>query len=640
MDSKDIKEHFQHLLKLLEIEKKEDLEQYKKLMSDSSIEERKNKGICWYPVQLEKSSFDAGARAIIKVSRKQEQAHVFQTGKTVSLFSLAGNNDETSESSKGVINQVKGNEMIITLNEDDIPEWISEGNLGVQLLFDEGAYRELERALTIAMNGEEPQLIKMREILLGNRKASFSKKYEFDIPYLNDSQNEAFKNTLAAEDVAIIHGPPGTGKTTTLVQCIIQDLKENDQVLVTAPSNAAVDLLTDKLVEKGINVLRLGHPARVTDRLLQQTVDYKITKHLRYKELKAIKQQEAQYRDAAAKFKRNFGSDQRRERKMLYVEANKLRKEIRSLSDYISNDIFEKAEVITCTLVGATTQLMRSKRFSTAYIDEAAQALEAATWIPILKADKIVLAGDHQQLPPTIKSVEAAKEGMDKTLFENVIKQKSVDVMLKEQYRMNKDIMNFPSDYFYDGKLIANDEVQDWKIYDEDQPLEFIDTAGTGFQDQVAPESLSTYNKEEAELLQKHLTQYINIVNGSNQLDNIGSIGIITPYKAQVKVLKELVQQMDIPSIVRKKINVNTVDSFQGQERDIIYISLVRSNDDGIIGFLSNARRMNVAMTRARKKLVVIGDSATISRNKFYSKFIDYVNEIGAYRSAFELMYD
>ncbi|WP_044200765.1 AAA domain-containing protein [Flammeovirga sp. OC4] len=641
MNKEQIKEHFKKQLELLQLERKEDLEQYKKLMSDTSIDERRKRGICWHPVQLQKTSFDAGDRIIIEVTRNEnhKESHVFQSGKSISLFSTAGKNEEHKDNVKAVVNYVKKDTMTLTLNADDAPEWINDGQLGAQLLFDESTYKEMERAITLCLNSEDTLLQKHKNIFFGDLQAKFKSIYKYDIPYLNESQNKALMNVLEAEDVAIIHGPPGTGKTTTIIQCIIQNLKDTDQVLVCAPSNAAVDLLTEKLVDKKVNVVRLGHPARITDTILQQTIDVKTTKHIRYKELKAVKQQESQYRNAAQKYKRNFGREEREERRMLWTEANKLRKEVRSLSEYIANDIIEKAQVIACTLVGSSTQVLRGKRFSTVYIDEAGQGLEAATWIPIQRADRIILAGDHQQLPPTIKSIKAAKEGLEMTLFEQLITTKKVDVMLQEQYRMHEKIMNFSSTYFYNNNLFANENVKEHLIFEGDLPLEFIDTAGTGFNDYTDPESLSTSNREEADILQKHMSVYFDEIQQMNKFEEVQNIGVITPYKAQVKELKSTLYHLDFSEDIKNKININTVDSFQGQERDIIYISLVRSNEEGTIGFLQNTKRMNVAMTRARKKLVVIGDSSTICRHKFYKAFVDYTQEIGAYRSAFELMY-
>ncbi|OHX65232.1 AAA domain-containing protein [Flammeovirga pacifica] len=633
----NIKEHFKLQIDLLEEERKEDLDQYQKLMSDTSVEERKKKGVCWYPVKLENISYDSGDRIVIKISRDStiSQSHSFSTGKSIALFSEAGNNIEAKDNSKAVINYVKSNEIAFTLNADEEPDWLHDGKLGIQLLFDESTYKEMNRALNICMTSEDKDLIKMKEIILGDKTPTLSKIFPYQLPQLNESQNDALMHVLASEQIGVIHGPPGTGKTTTIVECVHQELKKKKQILVCAPSNAAVDLLAEKIAEKGINVVRIGHPARVDDKIINQTLDVKIKNHQRYKELKAVKQQETLHRDAAKKFKRNFGSDQKRERKQLYQEANQLRKEIRSLSEYISKDVIDNAQVIACTLVGATTPMLRGRRFEVAYIDEAGQALEAACWIPVLKADKLIFAGDHQQLPPTIKSLKAAKKGLEYTLFERIIDKKEVDKMLKIQYRMHEDIMRFSSQYFYDNQLIANEDNKHWKMFDDDLPLEFIDTAGTGYEEKLDPESLSTYNIDEANLLIKHLQNYLI------KLQSVpANIGIITPYSAQVKVLRKALYQSDIKEKFKEVININTVDSFQGQEREIIYISMVRSNADGEIGFLANARRMNVAMTRAQKKLVMIGDSATITRNKYFSEMFDFVNEIGAYRSAFEFLYD
>ena len=325
---------------------------------------------------------------------------------------------------------------------------------------------------------------------------------------------------------------------------------------------------------------------------------------------------------------------------MLFSEANKLRVEGDQLAFYISNDIITKSRVIACTLVGANNMSINNLHFKTVFIDEAAQALEPATWIPILKSDRVIFAGDHHQLPPTIKSFEAAKQGLEVTLFEKAIECNQADVMLREQYRMNTAIMNFSNGYFYNNELIANANVADWKIFPEDLPIEFIDTAGCGFFEQVDSETLSSFNPEEADLVLKHLSMYFEELAQNNYLESVSDIGIISPYKAQTTLLAERIVKNEILSDeIRAKMSINTVDSFQGQERDIIYISLVRSNENGVIGFLSDTRRMNVAMTRARKKLVIFGDSATIGQHPFYDKLLDYVNKINAYTSAFELLY-
>ncbi|UII22879.1 AAA domain-containing protein [Fulvivirga ligni] len=637
-----IKEHFAQLQSLLKKEKEEDLYQYKIKMTSTSLTERRKQGVCWFPVQLEKTSFDAGERLVVRVSRssKHTDSHLFQSGKLVSVFSTAGNNNEQEEAINGVVNYVNKHEMLITLNHDFAPDWLKGGSLGVQLLFDESSYREMDKTLKTLQKVDTGRIVELASILLSETPASFKTSPDTATQGLNDSQQAAVNLINKAEDVAIIHGPPGTGKTTTIIEAILQTVGKEQQTLVCAPSNAAVDLLVEKLSARGVNVLRLGHPARVTEDILSKTLDAKIAHHSDYKELKNLKQKAEEYRALGRKYKRHFGQAERRQRKLLLDEARSFKDEAEQLSFYITNDILNKAQVIACTLVGASNNAIKGISFKTVFIDEAAQALEPASWTPIIKSQRVIFAGDHHQLPPTIKSFTAAKEGLEITLFERAIKNNSADVMLQEQYRMHTDIMSFSSRFFYKDKLTANSKVAGWTVFEDDGAVEFIDTAGCGYFEQVDPESRSTFNTDEVNLLSLHLNQYIEQVQAIGKLDNIQDIGIIAPYKAQTAALVEhFVENKHLPEQIKARTDINTIDSFQGQERDIIYITLTRSNEKGEIGFLSNARRMNVAMTRARKKLVVIGDSSTIGQNEFYSAFLDYVNEIGAYRSAFEFIY-
>jgi len=640
-----LKEINQELLKtaeLLQKEKNEDLQQYKEALSLSSFSERRKKGVCWYPVELSNSKFDNGERFIIKLNRHKEHSgqHQFQSGKLVSFFCNSNEKNDDELSVTGVVNFVKDNEMAITLNSDELPDWLHRGYLGVQLLFDENAYKEMEYALKKMTESEEDDHIRLKSTILGERKAEFSDKHPYTIPNLNNSQNSALQKVLSAEDIAIVHGPPGTGKTTTLVQAILHTLKDEKQVLVCAPSNAAVDLLAEKLAGQGANIVRIGHPARVTDEILSSTLDAQTANHADYKILRSIRKKANECRNMAGKYKRSFGSEEREQRRLLYAEARQLSKEAYQLEFHIVSDLLNKAEVICSTMVGASRIELKGKKFSTVFIDEAAQGLEPACWIPILKAQRVIFAGDHCQLPPTIKSSSAAKEGLNVTLFEKAISRNTADSMLEEQYRMNSHIMEFSNRMFYDGKLMANNTVADWLLFNDDLPVEFIDTAGCGFDEQINEETLSSFNPEEADICIKHLQQYCEILLNNSAIRNIETAAIISPYKAQTIHIKEKIYNCEFaePSFINC-LSINTVDSFQGQERDIIYISLVRSNSNGKIGFLSDIRRMNVAMTRAKKKLVVIGDSATICQNSFYASFVDYCNEIGAYRSAFEFLY-
>jgi ATP-dependent RNA/DNA helicase IGHMBP2 len=634
-------EELKHTLSLLKIEWKEDLEYYKRKVLLASIQDKKKDGVCWYPVVIKKSYISTGEQLVVEVERISEKdtPHVFQSGKIVSFYSNTSEKDNRHNHVSGVIKFHKGNLMAITLNANDLPDWIDDGKLGVDLLFDEASYKEMEFAMKKVINLEGGRTFELREILLGSKDATFHEGERIEAPNLNKSQNDALNQVLAAEDVAIIHGPPGTGKTTTLVQCIKHTLKREKKVLVCAPSNAAVDLLTEKLGEQGLKVIRLGHPARITEAVLSRTLDAQIANHDSYKDLRMVRKKSEEFKSIGLKYKRNFGHAERQQRKMLLGEARSLKEEADALEYYIINDLFEKAQVFACTLVGASQQMLRDMNFRTVFIDEAAQALEPASWIPILKAQRVIFAGDHFQLPPTIKSFEAGKQGLSVTLFEKAIDRNNADVMLKTQYRMNEAIMNFSSRKFYQNGLIAHPSVANGILTEDEPPMEFIDTAGCGFNEQIDKETLSSFNKEEVNLLFTHFTGLINKITPKKIIEEKIKIGIISPYKAQVGQLNEAYDEREEYKSFAHLVSIDTIDAFQGQERDIIYISLVRSNDSGEIGFLGDIRRMNVAMTRAKRKLVMIGDSATLASNKFYSDLLDYVTEINAYKSAYEILY-
>jgi superfamily I DNA and/or RNA helicase len=637
-------EELKKIYELLRLEKEADLEYYRQKVLNASLEQRKKDGVCWYPVNLLSQRYSMGEKIIIKVQRTTEakKPHVFQSGKIVSLFSNRGTNEQVSAA--GVVNEVKGDSMVITLNTDELPGWLDYGNLGVDLLFDEMAYREMNKALKKVMEAKNERMLQLREVLLGREAAAFYHDSPIAVPGLNASQSEALNKAINAQDVAVIHGPPGTGKTTTMVEAIRQTVKQEDKVLVCAPSNAAVDLLTEKLTEAGVQVVRLGHPARVTEANLNQTIDAKIVHHDYYKDLRNIRRKAEEFRSLGLKYKRKYGKAERDQRRHLLREATRLRDEAENLEHYIMADIFSKTEVITSTLVGASSQMIRGMRFRTVFIDEAAQALEAASWIPILKSERVVFAGDHFQLPPTIKSYEAMQQGLGETLQEKAVKRQQklgspVDSMLQRQYRMHEQIMRFSSEYFYQGQLQADEAVRQRVLTDELPPLSFIDTAGCGYQEKVDPESLSTFNTEEATLLLNHLQDLLSRLGEERVRSENLSIGVIAPYRAQTRELSEQFAHYELLRQLREHITIDTVDAFQGRERDVIYISLVRSNQEGTIGFLADERRMNVAMTRAKMRLVMIGDSATLGSNDFYNRILDYMQEAGAYQSAFEFNY-
>lgn len=644
-----VSEQLYKTLELLRMERQADLEQYRQKVLLVPLHRKTKEGKCWYPVRLRRHYIGTGERLIVEVERTQhlDQPHVFQSGKVVSIFSNAANTPEKHHTG-GVINYVRDNTMVITLNSDDLPDWIDEHLLGVDLMFDEMAYREMEFAMKEVMKASDNRVAELRDTLLGYRSPVSGSRLPVTGDWhpateLNLSQWRALDKILAAQDVGNIHGPPGTGKTTTLVQAIKRTVQEEKQVLVCAPSNAAVDLLADKLSEQGLRVLRIGHPARVTEQSLSKTLDARIAMHEHYKELRVLRKKMGQLRDMAFKYKRDFGYQERQQRKLLLQEAKAMKADADVLEFYIINDLLNNSDVITCTLVGAANHTLRGKRYKTVFIDEAGQALEPACWIPILRAERVIFAGDHCQLPPTIKSIEAAREGLAQTLFEKCIqRQPQTASMLQVQYRMQEDIMRFPSRYFYHDELIAHESVAHHAIQTTDgdgelislRPIDFIDTAGCGFTEAQDAETLSRYNEEEAQLVIRHLEKLIRDVGTD---DWTHTIGIITPYSAQVERLAKLAEASEEISILARYVNINTVDAFQGQERDIIAISFVRSNEKSEVGFLSDIRRTNVAITRARKKLMMVGDSATLGTHPFYLELLDYVQQKGFYTSAWEL---
>ncbi|RYG17044.1 MAG: DUF2075 domain-containing protein [Chitinophagaceae bacterium] len=633
-----IKEYFKNLQELLDIERKADHQTYLRLTENTSAAERRNLGLTWYPIAIRNSEIGRGDYLTIEVERTthQDLSQQFRFGSAVVLFS---NHDPKNEKVDGVIANLNRDRMKISLRLDELPDWTRNGKLGVDLLFDNNSYDEMNNALKQAVSlGDDNSKNKLIKILTGEEKPDFNDDaFKFSSDKLNKSQQEAVNKILSANQLAIIHGPPGTGKTTTLVQAIkaLSQL-DNQKILVVAPSNTAVDLLTEKLAEEGLNVIRVGNPARVSEGLIHSTLDYKMAEHAEMKSIKVLKKQAAEYKNMAHKYKRSFGKAERDQRKALFDEAHKIGGEIEKSEQYIIDNLFNKAQIITATLVGSNHYTVKNLRYNTVVIDEAGQALEPACWIPILKAEKVIFAGDHFQLSPTIKSNDAAKAGLSTTLLEkSVTNHPESVILLNEQYRMNSLIMGYSSKVFYQDKLIANKAVSHQLLFDNEAPLMFIDTSGCGFDEKA--EGTSTTNSEEAVFLLKHLTGLVENIE-AQKLTPFPDIAVISPYKQQVHLLKELMLSNPVLMVHANKISINTIDSFQGQERDVVYISLTRSNNESNIGFLQDIRRMNVAMTRAKKKLVIIGDGATLSRSHFYNDFMKYSEDFNAYHSAWEFI--
>ncbi len=635
--AKEHLEKIKELIEVLKIEKEEDFIQFKKFVQSLPLKKKKEKGLCWHPFVINKTGYTYGERAFIVGERTANlnEPHQFRAGMPVNLF-LEREGKETVEQA-GVIKFINRNKMKIILSSKDLPEWINKHGIGIDLLFDERTYLEMEKALERVLKAKGDRLAEIRDIFYGKKEPQFRKiNHPITIPSLNKSQNDAINAIESAYEVAIIHGPPGTGKTTTLVQAIKYISQHQNTILVTAPSNAAVDLLTEKLSQEELTVVRIGNISRVDDDLIKHTLEGRIAEHPESKNIKKIRIQAAEARRKAKKFKRTFDSNARRERGELFKEAGELSAWARQLEQRLIEQIVSSADVVACTLINSVHSVLDDFEFKTVVIDEAAQALEPATWIPISRASKIILAGDPYQLPPTVKSVQAAKKGLERTLIEKGIEQFEQVNLLNVQYRMNDTIMGFSNQQFYDNKLLADVSVEHWKLdIENDIALEFIDTAGCSFDEKVNPESGSKCNPDEFQILQEHLYQLMEHLEGKE----FPTMGIISPYREQVLFMQERFASDEKTESIQEHVSINTIDAFQGQERDVIYISLVRSNSKGEIGFLSDHRRMNVAMTRAKKKLIVIGDSATIGQHKFYNDFITYVEEKGAYRTAWEFMY-
>ncbi len=631
-------EYFRKLQELLKMERKEDERAWKELTQKMSVQDRRANGICWYPIAIRGTEMGRGDYLTVEVERTTHQdiQHLFRFGVSAQLFS---HHDAANDHIPGTITHISGDRLKISLQSDELPDWSRDGKLGIELLFDDNSYDEMEFALKKGIELSEQKDHRLIRVLSGLESPAFEQAhYDYQNSSLNEGQCQAVASILSAKDLSIVHGPPGTGKTTTLVQAITALLKQdNRQVLVAAPSNAAVDLLSEKLSEQGLSVVRVGNPARVSESLMSLTLDQKMASHPLTKEIRKLRRQASEYRDMAHKYKRHFGKAERDQRKALFDEARNIMKEVDNSEQFIVKDVLEKAQVVTCTLVGANHYTIRQMNFHTTIIDEAGQALEPACWIPAIKTQKLVLAGDHCQLPPTIKSEQAAREGLSVTLLEKLVGLFPQSVtLLQEQYRMNEVIMGFSSREFYENKLKAHGSVATRTLFAQDEPLQFIDTAGCGFEEKT--EGTGIVNPEEGAFLFQHLDQLIGQLDPSLQGTAFPSIGIISPYRKQVDWLKEQAPHQSWYSRLFDRITINTIDSFQGQERDIMYISLTRSNADNKIGFLSEARRMNVAMTRARMKLVVIGDGSTLGQSDFYSDFISYAESCNGYHSAWEFI--
>ena len=570
-----------------------------------------------------KSYYNSLNQLCIEVFRTgdEEIEHNFEFGRPVSFFRLAGQPQSlTHLSFTGTVSFVDGNRMVVTV-PDSAPiadVLASTDPVGVQLSFDETSYKMMFEALDRVIKAKGNRLSYLRDLFYTpSMKAQRFTFSQLRFPYLNKMQEHAVNEVLCAKDVSIVHGPPGTGKTTTLVEAIYETLMRENQVLVCAQSNMAVDWISERLVDRGINVLRIGNPSKVNDKMLSFTYERRFEAHPDYPSLWAIR-----------KTIREIRQHRRRGDEKYHQKIERLKSRATELEIRINAELFGEARVIACTLVGSANRLLQGQKYGTLFIDEAAQALEAACWIPIRKATRVILAGDHCQLPPTIKSLAAMHGGLDKTLMERIVENKpDVVTLLRIQYRMNDDIMRFSSNYFYHGQVESAPEVKHRGILDYDEPIEWIDTSDIDAKEEFIGETFGRVNKTEAELTMAVLERYFEKIGKQRILDEHIDVGIISPYRAQVQYLRQQVKKRPFFKPYRSHISINTVDGFQGQERDIILISLVRANAEGQIGFLRDLRRMNVAITRARMKLIILGDTSTLTQHPFYRKLYRFIEK-------------
>lgn len=615
--------YLQHQYELLQIEYEYEKEQFKQQTELMGIGRKIKRGMCWYPLNLGRNYYNALNQLVIEVERREDKdiEHQFEYGRPVCFFTQDVSGKLNYLDFVATVNYVDEDRMVVILpSVDALLALQSKEVVGVQLYFDETSYRLMFEALKQVIGAKNNRLAELRDIFHGTQPASTFSFHPLRFPWLNATQEEAVNKVLHAKDVAIVHGPPGTGKTTTLVEAVYETLHRENQVLVCAQSNMAVDWISEKLVDRGVSVLRIGNPSRVNDKMLSFTYERRFESHPDYPQLwsirKAIRELYARSRKGA-------------EREAVRQKINSLKDRATELEIRINESLFSEARVIACTLVGSANRLLTGQKFGTLFIDEAAQALEAACWIPIRKADRVILAGDHCQLPPTIKAPEALRAGLGHTLMQTIVKNKPDTVsLLKLQYRMNDEIMRFSSEWFYGGMLQSAPEVKYRSILDFDTPIEWINTEGLDCNEEFIGENYGRINKSEAELSIEQLKGYITKIGRERFLDERIDVGMISPYKTQVQYLRRLVRNDAFFKPYRQAITINTVDGFQGQERDVILISLVRANEEGQIGFLNDLRRMNVAITRARMRLIILGDASTLTRHAFYKKLYTYIESL------------
>lgn len=601
----------QLLLQCIDLEEKEQAQRYK-LDQTHTLKQLKAEGLALHPIIVTRRNFGYAdyPEITFKLSFPPE-ANMFRDGAAIECF-IPG-----EEPVKGVLMNLEGKNGEFRLFAPDFPDWIEDNGVGIKLAPDTRTTSIMKKVLRELENNKP--LYKLFQELHGEKITTPTSAINNTDPLsfrnqrLNESQQQAVTAITLNKNITIVHGPPGTGKTTTLIEAILQLVKAGEKVLVSAPSNTAVDNIAKGLIQQGVKLLRVGNTSKVNETIFAHTPEGKLANSKQLKEIKQLKVRAEEFRRMALKYKRSFGKAEREQRNLLFKEVKNIRTEIKKLQAYNEEKLFEEAAVIAGTPIGLYDAGVDHLHFKTLVIDEAGQCIEPLAWCIFPLADKIVLAGDHWQLPPTVLSHEAARLGFNRSVLEKAITTTPNVYLLNTQYRMRPAIAGFSSNYFYNGLLLTANH-----LINAGTHITFIDTAGSGYNEVHGPDGTSLQNEGELQIVQKIIE--------TESLD-INKTALISPYSGQVSAAKE-----QLPA----SLSISTIDSFQGQEKETIIVSLVRSNDDGEIGFLKDYRRMNVAITRAKEQLFVIGDSATIGADPFYNAFLTYIEQQGTYRTVWE----
>ena len=608
---------------LLQAEYEAERQEFQRQTETMGLGRKVKRGDCWWPLKVGRSYYNSLNQLVVEVGRNEDTdiEHNFEYGRQVMFFHVDTSDNITYFKFTGTVSYAQESRMVIVVpNGNAVAELQGHERVGVQLSMDEHTFQLMFNAIDRVAKAKGNRLAQLRDLFYNHSKTEKFSFAPLRFPWLNPTQEHAVNEVLLAKDVAIVHGPPGTGKTTTLVEAIYETLRRENQVLVCAQSNMAVDWISERLMDRGVEVLRIGNPTKVNDKMLGFTYERRFEAHPDYPQLWAIR-----------KAIRELRSAKRRGTDSYHQKLDRLKSRETELELRINNELFNSARVISCTLAGSASRVLEGMKFATLFIDEAAQALEAACWIAIRKANRVIFAGDHCQLPPTVKCLEAIKGGLARTLMERIVNSNpQVVTLLKVQYRMNDDIMRFSSDWFYGGEVESAPEVRYRSILDLDTPMTWIDTATLDIEahEELVGETYGRINRAEARLTIDTLQHYFERLGRQRVLDERLDVGIISPYRAQVQLLRRMLRKSAYFKPLRHLITVNTVDGFQGQERDLIVISMVRQNEEGQIGFLRDLRRMNVAITRARMKLFIMGDSTTMTRHPFYRKLYNYIKSL------------